>query len=265
MEDFIKKATDLLTQAGGKIIVALLAFIVGKIIIGKVLKLLEKGKGLGKTDPTVRSFTLNFAKVLLYVILIVTIVGILGIPMSSVVAVLASAGVAVGLALQGALGNLAGGIMLMIFRPFNVGDYISAGGEEGTVKTIALFYTVITTVDNKTITIPNGSLMNANVTNYTAEPKRRVDLTFACAKGEDPAAVQEVMLKTISADPRVDADPAPFARLSGGTNEAMEFTVRAWTDTKNYWDVYFDLTQKVTEALGAAGVKAPGVRIVSDR
>ena len=109
MEDFIKKATDLLTQAGGKIIVALLAFIVGKIIIGKVLKLLEKGKGLGKTDPTVRSFTLNFAKVLLYVILIVTIVGILGIPMSSIVAVLASAGVAVGLALQGALGNLVGG------------------------------------------------------------------------------------------------------------------------------------------------------------
>ena len=265
MSEFLKKAIDLLTQAGGKILLAVVVFIVGKLIIGKILQIISKSRGLKKTDPTVRSFSSNFVKVLLYIILFASIVGILGIPMSTIAAVIASAGVAVGLALQGALGNLAGGIMLLIFRPFNVGDYVSAGGEEGTVKEITLFYTVLTTIDNKIVTIPNGTLMNANVVNFTAEDKRRVDLVFACAKGENVAAVQDAILRTVSADQRVYADPAPFARLSGGTNEAMEFTVRAWTDTDKYWDVYFDLTQKVTEALGEAGVKAPAVRIVSDK
>ena len=264
MTEFGKSAVDMLTAAGGKILLALVVFIVGKFIIGRLLKIAGGSKALKKTDPTVRKFALDFFRVLLYVILVVSIIGILGIPMSSIIAVLASAGVAIGLALQGALGNLAGGIMLMIFRPFSVGDYVSGAGAEGVVKEITLFYTVITTVDNKTITVPNGSLMNANITNFSREEKRRVDLTFGCAKGEDAAALQDIMVKVMEADPRVDKDPAPFARLSGGTNEAMEFTVRAWCDTDKYWDVYFDLTQNITKALGDAGVKAPAVRIVSE-
>ena len=141
--------------------------------------------------------------------------------------------------------------------------YVSAGGADGTVKEIRLFYTIITTVDNVRITVPNGSLMNANVSNYSAEPSRRVDRVFSCAKGEDIEKIQQLMLDVMKADSRILTDPAPFARLSGGSNEAMQFTTRAWTTGNQYWDVYFDLTQKITAALGEAGVKAPAVRILN--
>lgn len=265
MQEFTAKAIDILTQAGSKIVLALIVFIIGRIIIGRVLSIVSKSKAMQKLDPSVRSFVNSFAKILLYVILIVSIISILGVPMASVIAVLASAGVAVGLALQGALSNLAGGIMLMIFRPFNVGDFVEAAGASGVVKDITLFYTVINTTDNKRITIPNGSLMNANVSNYTAEDTRRVDLTFSCAKGENIQQLQSIMIDTMRKNSKVLSDPAPFAQLSGGTNESMEFTVRAWTETDNYWDVYFGLTQEISEALGAAGVKAPAIRVISEK
>ena len=144
MQSFISSAVQLCTQAGGKIVLALLVFIIGRIVIRKVMGLIQKIKGMDKLDPTVRTFAVNFINILLYVILIVSIISILGVPMASVITVLASAGVAVGLALQGALSNLAGGIMILVFRPFNVGDYVSAGGAEGTVREIRLFYTIIT-------------------------------------------------------------------------------------------------------------------------
>ena len=265
MQEFTAKAVDILTAAGSKIILALIVLIIGRIIIGRILSIVSKSKAVKKLDPYVRTFVNSFVKILLYVILIVSIISILGVPMASVITVLASAGVAVGLALQGALSNLAGGIMLMIFRPFGVGDYVAAAGEEGVVKEITLFYTVITTTDNKRITIPNGSLMNANVTNFSAEDTRRVDLTFSCAKGENIETLQQIMIDTMKKNSKVLNDPAPFAKLSGGTNESMEFTVRAWTESENYWDVYFGLTQQITEALGAAGVKAPAIRVINEK
>ena len=184
--------------------------------------------------------------------------------MASIIAVLASAGLAVGMALQGSLANLAGGIMLMIFKPFKVGDYVEAAGDAGVVKEVNLFYTLLNTSDNKAVHIPNGSLMNANVTNFSSEENRRVDMSFACAKGEDVAAVQQIMLDVIAAHDLVLSTPAPFARLSGGTNEAMEFTARAWCKSADYWTVYFDLNQSITEALGNAGVHAPAVRVVTE-
>lgn len=147
---------------------------------------------MDKIEGTVRTFILSFLKAGLYAILAISIIGIMGVPMASVVAVLASAGVAIGLALQGALSNLAGGIILMIFKPFHQGDYVSAAGVEGVVKEVTLFYTVILTLDNKRITVPNGSLMNANITDYSAEELRRVDLRFACAKSEAPAKIQDM-------------------------------------------------------------------------
>ena len=264
MQEFLDKVIDIAVSAGSRILLALVIFIIGRIIIGKVMKGLQKSRALGKMDPTVRSFLLNFCKVLLYVVLVVSIISVLGIPMTSVITVMASAGVAVGLALQGALSNLAGGIMLLIFRPFRVGDYISAAGEEGIVKDIALFYTVLLTLDNRKITIPNGTLMNANVTNFTVESTRRVDLTFSCAKGEDIGKIRGIMLDVMQKHAKVLKDPAPFAELSGGTNEAMEFTTRAWAASADYWDVYFDLIRSITEQLGAAGVQAPAVRVISE-
>lgn len=265
MQEFTAKAVEIMTTAGSKIVLAVIVFIIGRIVIGRVLSMVAKSKGMNKLDPSVRSFVNSFVKILLYVILIISIISVLGVPMASVIAVLASAGVAVGLALQGALSNLAGGIMLMIFRPFNVGDFIEAAGVSGVVKEITLFYTIVTTTDNKRVTIPNGSLMNANVSNYTAEDTRRVDLTFGCAKGENIENIQKIMIDTMRKNSMVLSDPAPFAQLSGGTSDSMEFTVRAWTETDNYWDVYFGLTQQITEALGQAGIKAPAIRVITEK
>lgn len=256
---------DILIEALAKIILALLVWFIGKWIVSKLLKLLENLKAFQRQDETLRKFLLNGAKIALYVILLISIIGILGIPMASIITVLASAGLAIGMAMQGSLSNFAGGIMLLIFRPFKVGDYISAAGGEGFVKEINLFYTVLNTIDNKAVSIPNGSLMNANVTNMSSEELRRVDLIFGCAKGEDVAKVQKVMLDVMAADDLVLKDPEPFARLSGGSNEAMEFTTRAWCKSADYWTVYFDLTQAITEALGRAGVHAPGVRVITDK
>lgn len=249
-----------------KLVFALIAYIIGKGIVNWIVGTVAKSKAVTKLEDTVRTFLLSFLRIGLMVILVITIIGILGVPMASVVAVLASAGVTVGLALQGALSNLAGGIMLLVFKPFKVGDFIEGGGATGVVKEVTLFYTVITTVDNKRITVPNGALMNANVTNYSSEELRRVDLSFACAKSEAPDRIQEIILDAMKQVPKVLDDPeapAPFARLTGGTNEAMEFTARAWCKNEDYWDVFFDMNQKVTEALGANGVKAPAVRIIN--
>ena len=264
MQAIITNLAAMATAAGGEIILALLVLIIGNILIKSVLKFLGKSKMMDKIEGTVRTFILSFLKAGLYAILAISIIGIMGVPMASVVAVLASAGVAIGLALQGALSNLAGGIMLMIFKPFHQGDYVSAAGVEGVVKEVTLFYTVILTLDNKRITAPNGSLMNANITDYSAEELRRVDLQFACAKSEAPAKIQDMMIAAMKANPKVLSDPEPFARISGGTNEAMEFTVRAWCKSDDYWDVYFDLTQKITESMAENGVKAPAVRSTSE-
>ena len=142
-------------------------------------------------------------------------------------------------------------------------DKVSVAGVEGVVKEVTLFYTVILTVDNKRITVPNGSLMNTNVTDFSSEELRRVDLTFACAKSETPSKIQDLMITAMKAQPQVLSDPEPFARISGGSNEAMEFTVRAWCKSEDYWAVYFDLTQKITESMAEHHVQSPAVRVTT--
>ncbi len=261
----MEKIKEMLASAGGSIVLAIVVAIVGFLLIRLVMKLLRKMKGFEKLDQTMVRFILNFIKWLLYVMLIIGIISILGVPMAQVIAVLASAGVAVGLALQGALSNLAGGILLMILRPFNVGDYVDAAGASGFVHSINLFYTVIMTIDNKRVTVPNGALMNANVTDYTCEPQRRVDLVFACAKSEKPAEIQQCILDAVAGSKYALQDPAPFAHISGGTNESMEFTVRVWCKTEEYWDLYFELNQLIVEAFAAKGVQAPALRILNEQ
>lgn len=257
--------TNLCTTVVGKVLLAIVVWFVGKFIVNKLLGLVGKIKVLDKIEPNTRTFVLSALKWLLYVILVVSIVAILGVPMASVITVLGTAGAAIALSLQGSLSNLAGGIMLVIFRPFKVGDFVEASGVTGTVKEITLFYTVLNTVDNCRINVPNGALMNANVIDYSAEATRRVDLSFASAKSEDPKKIQDLMLEVMGQNEKVLKDPAPFARLSGGTNEAMQFTARAWCKTEDYWDVYFDLTQAITEKLGENGVQAPAVRVISEK
>ena len=261
----MEKVKEMLAGAGGSIVMAIVVAIVGFLLIKVIMKALRKLKGFDKLDQTMTRFILNFIKWALYVMLIVAVIGILGVPMAQVIAVLASAGVAVGLALQGALSNLAGGILLIIMRPFNVGDYVDAAGASGFVQSINLFYTVILTIDNKRVTVPNGSLMNSNVTDYTAEPKRRVDLVFSCAKSEKPAEIQQCILDAVANSKFALTDPEPFARISGGTNEAMEFTVRVWCKTADYWDLYFELNQIIVEAFAAKGVQAPALRVLNEK
>ena len=257
--------TNLCTTVVGKVLLAIVVWFVGKFIVSKIMGLVGKIKVLEKVEPNTRTFVLSDLKWLLYVILVVSIVAILGVPMASVITVLGTAGAAIALSLQGSLSNLAGGIMLVIFRPFKVGDFVEASGVTGTVKEITLFYTVLNTVDNCRINVPNGALMNANIVDYSAEATRRVDLSFASAKSEDPKKIQSLMLDVMEQNEKVLKDPAPFARLSGGTNEAMQFTARAWCKTEDYWDVYFDLTQAITEKLGENGVQAPAVRVISEK
>lgn len=265
MDAFISSLANLATSVGSKIIFAIIVLIVGKIIINAILKLINKSRFLDKMDGAVKTFAISFVKIALQLLLIISIIGILGVPMASIVAALASAGVAIGLALQGALSNLAGGIMLMVFKPFQLGDFVDAAGVSGVVKEITMFYTVVLTLDNKRITIPNGNLMNSNIADYSTEEFRRVDLEFSCAKSENPANVQNIMIKVMEENPKVLTTPdKPFARVSGGTNEAMNFTVRAWCTNGDYWDVYFDLTQSIIEALGDAGVQAPAVRVMTE-
>ena len=267
MEAMLNKLIDICTEAGSKILLAIIIYIVGKIIIGRILKFIEKSKLTEKMDPTLRTFLSNAARILLYIVLVISIISVLGVPMASVITVLASAGVAVGMAMQGALGNLAGGIMLMIFRPFSVGDYIDAAGESGTVKAIAMFYTELLTIDNKYVTIPNGTLMNSNVTNYSREPLRRVDLTFNVTGAESIDKVQELILGTVAKNPLALQDPAPFASPLAGIPGGLEYTVRVWTESANYWDAYFSLLKEIATALGEAGIggPVPASKVVMDK
>lgn len=262
MEKVLDQLITFCVNAGGKIIAAALIYLIGRIVIKKILALIDRSKSLQKVDTTVRSFTGNFLKWLLYVILFICIITVLGVPMASVITVLASCGVAIGMAMQGSLSNFAGGIMLMLFRPFRVGDYIDAAGSSGSVKEINMFYTVLITPDACQVTIPNGTLMAANITNYSTEGNRRVELTFTCARGEDVAHVQDVLLREARMNNKVLKNPEPFASLSSADKDAMTFTVRVWTKNADYWDVYYDLTQKITTAMLKENIASPGYRII---
>lgn len=257
MQQFLDKAIELGTNAGGKLILALIVFIIGRIIINKLTNLLKKGRMMASFDPTAATFFMNAVRIALYVLLVVSIIGILGVPMASIVAVIASCGVAVGLALQGALGNLAGGIMLLVFRPCGVGDYISASGVEGVVREINLFYTVIITTDNRKITVPNSALTGANVVNFSSEPTRRVDLSFNISGAYDIEKVREVILSVLEKNEKVLKDPAPFAAPLEGIPGGLTYTVRAWTASADYWNCYFSLMQEIPSALGSAGIGGP--------
>ena len=268
MKELLSKLIDYGVAIGGKLLLAIVVLIVGHFIIKGVKKAMAKADKISKLDKTVQSFLKNLVTILLYVILLITVIGILGIPMTSVVTVLASCGLAVGLALQGALSNFAGGIMILIFKPFRVGDYIEASGAEGTVRDISVFYTTLITIDNKRITVPNGDLMNANVTNFSAEPTRRIDLPFKLTNDCDPDLAHRVLLQAAENTDKVLAEPAPFARMTAVDDDTCIFTVRAWVNNEDYWDVYYTLLENCSDALAQNGIDDPeeriAVRLVKD-
>ena len=261
MEQFIKNGIDFITTYGGKLVLAIIIYIIGRLVIKGLTKAAGKAIDKSSLDTTVRQLLKKAVKILLYVVLVISVIEVLGIPMSSVVAVLASCGLAVGLALQGALSNLAGGLMILIFKPFKIGDYVEAGGSQGTVKDISIFYTSLLTVDNKKVLVPNGDLMNATVTNFSAEDLRRVDQDFKITNDIDAELVKKVLLTAAIGTQGVLADPAPFARLTAVDDDTYIFTVRAWCESGKYWDVYFDLIENCSKALSDNGIDDPEERI----
>ncbi len=256
-EKILDYVIEFATSWGIKLLAALFVLIVGLKLIKAFTKWIKGTPKLDKLDPSLRSFLASFSNILLYFVLVITIASILGIPATSFITILASCGVAVGLALQGTLSNFAGGLMLLLFKPFKVGDYVEVAGESGTVAEISVVYTVILTVDNRRITIPNGSLTNSVIENYSAEEQRRVDLTFSTAYDCDIEKTKKVITDVVKAHSLVLADPAPFVRLSAHGESALTYTVRAWCKTENYWDVHFDLNEQVKEAFDKNGIQIP--------
>ncbi|MBO4407252.1 MAG: mechanosensitive ion channel [Clostridia bacterium] len=267
-EEFLNKIIEIGTTSGGKILLAIAVAVVGFLLIKLIVKVLNKSLSKTKLDEQVSHIIAQVIKVLLYLVLLVAVIEILGVPMTSVAALIASGGLAVGLAFQGSLANLAGGFLILIFRPFKTGDYIEAAGAEGVVKGISIFYTKLTTLDNRLVLIPNGDLMSSNVTNLTAEKIRRIDQDFKITNDIDQNLVKKVLAGAAANTPGVLTEPAPFARLTAVDDDTYIFTVRAWCNTPEYWDVYFDLIECCSKALSENGIDDPeeriAVRIVSD-
>ncbi|MBQ6145792.1 MAG: mechanosensitive ion channel family protein [Clostridia bacterium] len=232
-----------------KIVAALLILIVGLWLVKQIVKMVRKAKPIQKLAPEVQTFTASAVKVLGYALVILMAVTTLGVPTASILAVLGSCGLAVGLALQGSLSNLAGGIMLMIFRPFKVGDFISDGAHDGTVKKITLFYTVIATADNLQITLPNGALANAAIKNLNANDIRRLDIDVTLSPAADKAKVCDLLLDCAKKNELVLSDPAPEALVTVTEGGLPTFKLRTWFKSGDYWTVYFNLNEAVQKAL----------------
>lgn len=240
-----------------KILLAVAILIVGSKSIKLLLRLLNKSRGYTGLDESVRSFLNSFIRVVLYAVLYITAATALGVPETSLVTALASCGLAVGLALQGSLSNFAGGIMILIFKPFKIGDYIVSGEFEGTVREINVLYTVIITLDNRKVTIPNGSISNAPVTDVTGLPTRRMDIPVGIAYAADIDKALSALLGVAADENNVLKSPIPEAMVDSLGDSSVNLILRVWVTTENYWDVRYRLTKRVKETFDRNGIEIP--------
>ena len=257
MDTFLEYLKQLGTDVGLKILFGLVVLFIGMKLAKWIVKLVSKGRGFNKLEASVQGFLLSFLKIMLYALVIASAAIIWGIPTTSFLTIFTSAGVAVGLALQGALSNFAGGLMILIFKPFKIGDFIENGSAMGTVKDITIIYTILTTVDNKVITIPNGTLTNSNVINYSTQPQRRVDIKFSTGYGDDIDKVKRVLMEVAESHEKILKDPAPFVRLVAQASSSLDYTFRVWCSGADYWDVYFDMMERVKKAFDENGISIP--------
>jgi small conductance mechanosensitive channel len=255
----LNNITEYLVTLGKNLLAAIIIYIVGKFVIGKLLKLIRRIMQKREVEPSLFTFLDSLCTIGLYIILAVSIVAVLGIETTSIAALLASAGVAIGMALSGTLQNFAGGVMILVLKPFKVGDLIEAQGNLGTVRMIQIFSTVITTPDNQTIIIPNGGLATGTIKNITKENRRRVDIDINVAYGTRPEDVRKVVFDICDADDRIEkeGDRKPFLPMTTMADSSISFQLRVWTDTDNYWPVKFETTEKIYDALNAAGISIP--------
>ena len=282
-DELIQKMVNGLISFGLKVGIAILVFYVGRYIIRKLYKMVYNVMTHHHIDQSLTTFVLSLIRMVLYFILVISIIGILGLETSSFLAIFASAGVAIGMALSGTLQNFAGGVLILLLKPYKVGDFIEVNGFTGTVKSIQLFNTVINTVDNKAIILPNGALSTGSINNYSLESYRRVDWTVCLAYGTDLDKAKEALMEIVQADPRVvkkyieddemykqqnlidkrvvsvqnKVERPPFVGLNEMADSSINFVVRAWTHASNYWPLYFDINERIYKELPEKGFSFP--------
>ncbi len=244
-------------RAGERILIAVVVFIVGRFLISMLNKFVVRLMEKRKVDISIKTFVRSLVNILLTILLIISVVGALGVETTSFAALLASAGVAIGMALSGNLQNFAGGLVVLLFKPYKVGDWIESQNYSGTVREIQIFHTILTTADNKVIYIPNGALSNGVVINYSHQLTRRVEWIVGVDYGEDYEKVARIVSDILAADKRIMDDPAPFVALHALDASSVNVVARVWVKSEDYWGVYFDINKIIYETFNEKGINFP--------
>jgi len=256
-QNLIDKAYELILTYGPKILLAILVLIIGLWIINRFTRTARKMMETRNVNVSLIGFVSSLTNIGLKVLLLISVAGMIGIQTTSFIAILGAAGLAIGFALQGTLSNFAGGVMVLIFKPYKVGDLIQAQGHLGVVKEIHIFVTIMLSPEKKTIIIPNGAISNGDITNFTTEGIIRVDMTFGISYESNIKKAKEVLLKLLESHPKVLKDPAPFVGVSALADSSVNLAVRPHTKPEDYWTVYFDVYEAGKEALDKAGITIP--------
>ncbi len=255
--NFFKTVADWFIAYLPTLIAAVIILIVGLLISKLILFLMKKGMNKSFVDKTVSSFTYSLVKILLYVLIITMVLTVLGVPMSSIIAVIGTCGVAIGLALKDSLSNIAGGFTVLLTKPFRIGDYVKVGSDEGTIEVMNIWYTQLLTGDNKTVFIPNGQLSSSTVTNYTRTGTRRVDMVFQIGYSADFDKAIAILTDITSKHELILNEPETLIKMAAQSESSIDIAVRPWVKSDNYWTVYFDLNEAVKKAFDENGIEIP--------
>lgn len=253
----LQKMIDLGLSAGKHILIAAVVFVVGRFIVRLLNRLVANMLQRRHMDAGVQTFLRSLVNIVLTILLVITVIGALGVNTTSFAALLASAGVAIGMALSGNLQNLAGGLIVLIFKPYRVDDFIEVQGVQGKVREIQIFHTILVTTDNKVVYIPNGSTSSAVIVNYSREATRRVEWTIGIDYGEDVERARAAITEVLEADSRVLKEPAPFVAVGTLADSSVNIVVRVWVATENYWDVYHDTYRRIYDTFNGKGINFP--------
>jgi len=257
LSQYVDRFVELAVLYAPKLLLAVLTLIIGLWVIRIIMRLFGRAMERSKLDASLEKFLASLVGIFLKVLLFISVISMLGVETTSFIAVLGAAGLAVGLALQGSLANFAGGVLILLFKPYKVGDFVDAQGVKGTVNAIQVFNTILKTPDNKTIIVPNGAISNGVITNFSTEPTRRVDMVFGIGYSDDIGKAKDVLKKLIASDDRMLKEPAPVVVLSELGDSAVNLTVRAWCNAGDYWGIYFDMQEKVKQAFDENGISIP--------
>ncbi len=257
MDKLLDKLPDIGIDSGFKLIGFFLILIIGFKIVKIFLKLIKKGRGFNKLEKSVQSFIISFINISLKCLVFITALAHIGVPMTSMITLFGTASLAVGLALQGGLTNMVGGLMILIFKPFKVGDWIESNDVSGSVDNISIFYTEISTLDQTKVVLPNGNLANSNIKNFTTNEKRKLCVNFSVSYDSDIDKVKKVLKEVIDKEEMILKDEEIFIRLTEHSNSALIFTVRVWTENKNFWPVKFNLLENVKKAFDKNKITIP--------